>query len=98
MSQRLMSLAYMQAFGLDRHELPDGTVIADLARGKAHLLNPTAAAVFELCDGTRDAEEIAQVLARLFHAAEPVEEEVEACLDKLCQLGLVEPVPRKTGP
>jgi hypothetical protein len=44
--------------------LSDELVVYDLDRHEAHCLNPTAALVFEHCDGRRTVEEIAWALGR----------------------------------
>lgn len=44
--------------GLTIRELPEETLVYDLARHKAHCLNPTATLVWKLCDGSRDREQL----------------------------------------
>jgi hypothetical protein len=44
--------------GLTIRELPEETLVYDLARHKAHCLNPTARLVWKLCDGSRDREQL----------------------------------------
>lgn len=74
-------------------ELHDGreTAILDLATGHVVSLNPTAAAIWYLCDGSRDAAAIARELVDALPAAEPsqVEADVRAMLEKLAGLGLL---------
>ena len=81
---------YRRMDGLDRNEIEDGYFVSDVARGKVHFLNPTAAAVFELCDGAHDAEAIASALADAFGLAAPPRADVEACLISLSAEGLIE--------
>lgn len=81
---------YRRIDGLDRNEIEDGYFISDTARGKVHFLNPTAAAVFELCDGEHDAEAIAAALAAAFGLATPPNADVETCLASLRDEGLIE--------
>lgn len=83
---------YRRIGGLDRNEIDDGYFVSDVARGKVHFLNPTAAAVFELCDGAHDAEAIASVLAAAFGLASSPKTDVEACLISLRAEGLIEAV------
>ena len=45
-------------------DLPDETLVYDLARHRAHCLNRTAALVWRRCDGRTSVAELAQVLAR----------------------------------
>lgn len=81
---------YRQTSGLDHHDVEDGCFITDFTRETVHFLNPTAAAVLALCDGTRDAPAIAQVLQDAFGLASPPCGDVEACLTSLAQQGLIE--------
>jgi hypothetical protein len=55
-------------------ELSHETLVYDLERHKAHCLNPTAAAIWKLCDGRRSAVEIASVMAE--ESRLPVDEPV----------------------
>ena len=53
-------------------------------------LNPTGAAILELCDGARSVAEIAALLERRYHAkATEIGPEVAAFLDGLAAKGLV---------
>ena len=74
-------------------ELQQGqeTAILDPATGHVVSLNPTAAAIWYLCDGNRDATVIARELLDAFPAAEPsqVEADVRAMLEQLAGLGLL---------
>lgn len=83
---------YRRIDGLERNEIDDGYFVSDAARGKVHFLNPTAAAVFELCDGAHDAETIARALAAAFGLVTPPRSDVEACLTSLRDEGLIEAV------
>ncbi len=68
------------------------TALLSLASGHVVSLNPTAAAVWYLCDGRRDASAIAQELLDAFPDADPsqVESDVRAILAQLNDLGLFE--------
>jgi hypothetical protein len=50
--------------GLTVRQLPEETLVYDLARHKAHCLNPTATLVWKLCDGSRDRAELNRAVAR----------------------------------
>jgi len=52
--------------GLDVNEAEDGLVVYVEATESVHHLNKTAAVIFGLCDGTRNARQIADEVARLF--------------------------------
>ena len=51
-------------------------------------LNPTAAAVLELCDGERSVDEIADTLSARYEGAD-VRDDVQGLVDGLTQRGLV---------
>ena len=73
-------------------ELPDETLVYDLANDKAHCLNHTAALVWKNCNGTRSIAEINASLAA--EAGTPVDEGVVwLALDQLEKFNLLERVP-----
>ncbi len=65
-------------------------VVFDAAGDRAHVLNPSAAAVWAYCDGAHDAAAIADALARELPAAEPaaIRRDVEAVLLRFAAEGL----------
>jgi len=69
--------------GLEVEEVRDGLTVFDPATDRVHYLNPTAAIVFTLCDGTRSASEIASFVAESFELDEPPGGEIEDCLSML---------------
>jgi hypothetical protein len=72
---------------LDVNEVPDGYIIYQTAADRVHYLNNTAAVVFELCDGSRGAEDIVSRVSKMFEGAS--ESEIEDCIDNLLKEGLV---------
>jgi hypothetical protein len=74
---------------LDLSEVDDGYVIYDEIGAKVLFLNPTAAAVLELCDGFNDARSIALTLQSEFDLPQAPEADVAACLMSLHSQGLV---------
>lgn len=64
-----------------RIETPDGVL---------HYLNPTAAVVWLLCDGTRDLAALAEAVARDFGLSDPPTEDVREALALLAARGLVQ--------
>jgi hypothetical protein len=79
-----MSDAYpLRADPLEVNEADDGLVIYDPTDDTVHHLNPSAAMIFDLCDGTRDAEAIAHILGEAFSLAEPPRDDVLAGLEDL---------------
>jgi PqqD family protein of HPr-rel-A system len=74
---------------LEVSEAEDGLVVYDSATGMVHHLNPTAAMIFDLCDATRDPEEIAHVLGEAYDLAEPPVDAAIAGLRDLAGRGLI---------
>ncbi|MGR3804739.1 PqqD family peptide modification chaperone [Marinibacterium profundimaris] len=58
--------------------------------GAIHYLNQTAAAVWLLADGSRDADAIAAEIARIFLLSEPPTEDITRALDLLADKGLLQ--------
>ena len=83
-------LTFRKAEGVELVEVPDGRLIYDKTRERVILLNVTAAAVLELCDGETDATRIAVLMQDAFQLSEPPQSDVEACLRSLVSEGLVE--------
>jgi hypothetical protein len=71
------------AEGLDVNETDDGLIIYQESTDRVHHLNPTAAVVFELCDGTRSTDEIAVLVAETFGLGNAPVLETTACLESL---------------
>jgi len=78
----------VRAGGLDVNEVPDGYIIYQMASDRVHYLNNTAAIVFELCDGHRDAEDIISRVKKMFEDDSSVD--LEACIQNLLNEGLVQ--------
>jgi len=55
--------------GLVIQELPDEVLVYDLDRDRAHCLNPTAAFVWQRCDGKTTTTQIARTLGQQFDCA-----------------------------
>ena len=75
--------------GLEPSEVDDGYVLYDEVNAKVFFLNPTAAAVLELCDGASDFKSIAATLQSEFDLPSPPEADVADCLETLLSQGLV---------
>lgn len=43
-------------------QVPDGYVIYDEEHGRVHYLNPTAALIYEVCDGSRTVADIVELV------------------------------------
>lgn len=74
----------------DYLEVLDGYVIYDESAERAILLNPTAVAVLELCEGGTDAAAIAALMRQAFALTADPLTDVEICLRMLLAEGLVE--------
>lgn len=83
-------LTFRKVKGVELVEAPDGRLIYDKTRERVILLNLTASAVFELCDGETDAAKIAVLMQDAFQLSEPPQSDVEDCLRSLVSEGLVE--------
>jgi hypothetical protein len=75
--------------GLEIDEVGDGLIVYQQPNDQIHHLNRTAAIVFSLCDGSRDAAEIATSVRDLFGLDRIPSEEVRACIAQLAQKGLL---------
>jgi hypothetical protein len=78
-----------RAEGLDVHDVEDGLVVYDTKTSRVHYLNATATLVFELCDGTRPAESIVELVASAWDLPEPPNEQVQSCLHELREEGVI---------
>jgi hypothetical protein len=77
------------AEGLDVNETDDGLIIYQESTDRVHHLNPTAAVVFTLCDGTRSPDEIARLVGETFGLGGVPEAETKACLEDLARETLI---------
>ncbi len=74
---------FMPAEGIETTEVPDGYVVYEAGGSKVHYLSPSAVVIFELCDGKRDAEAIARLLAGFYELGKPPLDDVVTCLASL---------------
>jgi PqqD family protein of HPr-rel-A system len=79
-----------KADSLEINEAEDGLVVYDPVHDMVHHLNPSAALIFDLCDGTRDADAIAAVLAEAWSMEAPPTDQVQAGLEELAELKLID--------
>jgi radical SAM protein with 4Fe4S-binding SPASM domain len=63
-------------------EVENDLVVADFSRSQMHVLNPVAAAVWDMCDGRHTVEEMAELVAA--HFPIPL---ADVCRDVACILG-----------
>jgi hypothetical protein len=69
--------------------MSDGYVVFDQKADRVHYLNASSALIFELCDGTSTAEEIAQAVGEAFQLPSAPLAEVETCLADLAREELI---------
>jgi hypothetical protein len=76
---------------LATEEIEEDLVLYDPDKDHVHLLNVSASAIFELCDGTRTAQEIAQEIAKLVTPGDhDIGKDVGQTLGELREKGLIE--------
>jgi hypothetical protein len=78
-----------KAAELEVNEADDGLVVYDPVHDMVHHLNPTAATIFELCDGRRDADAIAVILAEVYGLDAPPHDQALAGLTELAHRNLI---------
>jgi hypothetical protein len=79
----------IRADALEINEAEDGLVVYDTAHETVHHLNPSAAIIFDLCDGSRDVETIASVLTEAFELEAPATDAARAGLRELAERRLI---------
>lgn len=78
-----------KADSLEVNEAEDGLVVYDPVHDMVHHLNPSASLIFDLCDGTRDADAIAGVLAETWSLEGSPTNEARAGLEELAERKLI---------
>jgi hypothetical protein len=78
-----------RAPGIEIREVTDGFVAYDPARDRLHFLNLTATMLLESCDGSLRARELPELLAAAYQLGEPPVGEVESCIVRLLDEGLL---------
>lgn len=78
--------------------LEDEGILYDPATHSVHSLNPTAALVWDLCDGEHTLSDIVDLLGEIFEAErEEVAADVQETLKRLQRLGLLEELEEEVG-
>jgi Coenzyme PQQ synthesis protein D (PqqD) len=75
--------------GLEVNQVADGLVVYQAAPEQVHYLNNTSAVIFELCEGHRSIEEIAEQVQDVFSLPAPPVDEVKACVSDLVDKAVV---------
>ena len=74
---------------IEIREVTDGYVAYDPARDRLHFLNLTATLLLESCDGNLRARELPELLAAAYQLEAPPVGEVESCIARLLDEGLL---------
>jgi len=74
---------------IEINEVDDGYVVYHRDRDRVHYLNHTAALVLEFCTGENDAETMPELLKQAYEMESAPVDEVQECLTKLYDEGLV---------
>ncbi len=82
--------SFRQTPDLELSEVLDGFLVYQAARDRLHYLNPTAAAVLQMCDGSLRGADLAEVLTAAFRQPVP-RADIEDCLRKFLDERLIEP-------
>jgi len=85
------AMHYVQASGLEITHMSDGWVIYRQETDRVHFLNPTAALVFELCNGRHTIAEMDAILSTAYALSAPPSDEIRTCISKLVAEGLIAP-------
>jgi hypothetical protein len=71
-------------------QMQEEILLYDSKKDSTHLLNPTAAAIWEMCDGTRTPEEIAKEILQVLSAdRKTVRTDVERIIREFSENGLL---------
>lgn len=84
---------FIQVEGCDAVETADGMVVYQTNNEKVHYLNPTAAIVFELCDGRQSVGAITSFMHTTFELNDAPSEEVNTCIQSLLDEGIIRACP-----
>jgi hypothetical protein len=79
----------LRAQDLELSAVTDGFVVSRAGHERIHFLNPTAAFILEICDGSLQARELPGLVATAFRLDSPPVADVEGCLRSLLDEGLV---------
>lgn len=83
------SLRFQRVPDIEVREVTHGYVAYDPLRDRLHFLNDTAAMLLEMCDGKLTAGQLPEMIASVYRLADPPAAEVERCIRKLVEEGLL---------
>jgi transcriptional regulatory protein LevR len=75
---------------IEINEVEDGYVIYQKEKDKVHYLNKTAVLILECCTGENSAVQIGKIVQEAYDLPEIPEKEVNDCLNKLHEEGLIQ--------
>jgi hypothetical protein len=75
--------------GLEVHESRDGLVIYVVEADEVHYLNPPAALIYELCDGTNTLPQMAELVRSAFNLPAPPLDDVRRTVSEFLEKGLL---------
>ncbi len=75
---------------IEINEVEDGYVIYQKEKDKVHYLNKTAVLILECCTGANSAIQIGRIVQEAYNLPEIPEKEVNDCLNKLHEEGLIQ--------
>ena len=85
----LDSDAPRRAEGLEVHESRDGLIVYAVQLDEVHYLNPSAALIYELADGSRTLTEMAAVVGAAFELPAPPLDDVRSTVSDFVSKGLL---------
>ena len=75
--------------GLDIEQTEDGYIIYEADKDRVHYLNPTAALILELCNGSNSIDAISELVQEAFHLPEAPEQVVRETITQMTGEGLL---------
>jgi hypothetical protein len=88
-NESLPALHPRKTDGLEMHTVADQVAVYDTVADRLHYLNPTAALVLDLCDGSHSAPQIAALVQEAYGLDAAPLTEIANCVADLKQTGLV---------
>jgi hypothetical protein len=80
------------------HDETSGSLLTVPGRDAMHVLNPTARAVWELCDGQTTVDEVADAICQVFSVQRGIAvRDVRDVLQRFVDAGLVDPTADDSG-
>ncbi len=79
-----------KASSLEINEVADGVVVYQTDKDRVHYMNKIASMVLQLCDGETPVADFPLLFQEVFELDAPPNEEINDCLEKLFDEGLIE--------